>query len=156
MPRFLLFFSSLLLLACVSCTSEKNSENDTSDSTANKPVAAASQQEDTSLKNTESVQRSDLIGRRFRSSKKGDVGLGVDGVVYGYWHVSFEEQRVRWDYSDVRESGSYTVEESGSITAYLGGPGGGRNVDAYFHRASDRIMWDGMWYTSIPQDVVQD
>lgn len=115
---------TLLLLACVSCTSEGDrpatSSSDAEINTTVEPVTQTLELDQSPIalpRNQEVVQKSDLVGKRFRSSS--------------HCYLSFEDQRVRWDYSDVRESGSYTVDVSGSLTVHLGMIGDGPLVEAF-------------------------
>ncbi len=151
--------ATLFLLACVSCTSESDrpasSNSHAVTNAAVEPATQTMEPDESPIalpRNEEVVQKSDLIGKRFRSSQTREVGLGEDGVVGGHWYLLFEEQRVRWDFSDVRESGSYTVDASGSLIVNLGSFGGGTSVEAYFHKSTGRLLWNGLWYDSLPDD----
>lgn len=84
-----------------------------------------------------------LNGMRFISIGRYETGLGPNGPVPGYWHVAFGEGSATWYYSDVRETGSFTVSEDGTIKAKMG-PNG--LIEGFIDRTNNRLFWDGKWY----------
>lgn len=48
-----------------------------------------------------------LVGNRYRSLGRHEVGRGPDGPAMGHWQIEFTTDQFRWRYSDVVESGGF-------------------------------------------------
>ncbi len=84
-----------------------------------------------------------LNGTRFISIDKHETGLGPNGPVQGHWHVRFKDGFAQWDYSDVQETGEFTVTQDGTIKANMG-PNG--LTEGFLDGANNRLFWAGKWY----------
>lgn len=92
-----------------------------------------------------------LDGVKFRSTELREVGLGPNGVAMGHWSLTFQEGVVKWRHSDVLESARYEIDPDGSITSGLGRKPD-RPVRAQYDKATDRILWGGLWYERVAHD----
>lgn len=84
-----------------------------------------------------------LEGTRFISIGKHEGGLGPNGPIPRYWHITFKDGLALWDYSDVHEAGTFTVAEDGTIKAKLGPT---KLTEGFIDRTNNRLFWAGLWY----------
>jgi hypothetical protein len=79
----------------------------------------------------------------FRSIEKLDRGLGPNGIILGYWNVTFDEGSFSWGFSDVGANGFYTCENN-ILEATLNGLG--QNVSGRYNPDTGILTWDDIEY----------
>jgi len=82
----------------------------------------------------------------FRSVRMLDRGLGPDGVIMGYWVISFGNGNFSWDWSDISESGVYECD-GWNITGYQDN----RKYEHHgtYDKETDILLWEGVEYIKI-------
>lgn len=128
-----------ILLVVVACSGEQNSA-------PSQNASSASTDRPTTPGNSREVQSTELERKVFTSTELHEVGLGPDGLAMGTWRLSFREQGVTWDYSDVREKGNYRLASDGTVTSSLPKMKGDDNSDGFYDVNSERVYWRGKWY----------
>ena len=91
-----------------------------------------------------------LQGKRFQSLEKLERGLGPNGVVLDYWHISFKDGKFSWAHSDVSESGRYEYDSAtGKITA---SPRAGKlKYEGKYDPKTGALIWQDKKYKEVQE-----
>lgn len=101
-------------------------------------------------RNSGKLQGTELIGRRFRSVERREIGLGPEGEVLGYWYLTFHSESVTWDHSDMQMTVGYRLRPNGAITAdFLSESDHRDSIAGDFHFDENRIFWQQQWYEAV-------
>ncbi|KHE91326.1 MAG: hypothetical protein K8F52_12670 [Candidatus Scalindua rubra] len=88
-----------------------------------------------------------INGAMFRSVKKWESGLSLNGVVLGYWTIKFDNGMYSWVYSDVESTGSYSCKGWNIIVA-----GSSQSkIHAEYNPHENLLIWDGKKYKRIEE-----
>ncbi len=137
MFRHIVSFPTILVVALAGCDRSDSPSNDGTAENTNPPNATDRPQ----THSTKSLLKR-LDGTRFVSKKQHEIGLGPNGEELGFWYVTFKGGIATWDYSDLQQSGTFTIAADGSIRANMGSDG----VNGSFDTNTNELLWDGKWY----------
>ena len=98
--------------------------------------------------------KSKLQASKYISEDMHETGIDENGEVFGYWYLSFSEDQVCWDYSDIGEDCHiYEVDADAHISAMFGT---GNVIEGDYDSTSGRLKWDGFWYIPVFNEIDDD
>jgi hypothetical protein len=103
-----------------------------------------------------------INGTTFRSIRMLEIGLGVDGLVLGYWVISFHNGTYSWHFSDSSVVGSYICDGCNILAfSILDGEPFGQNprdiviLDTYngtYDTKTGILYWEGEQYIKVTEE----
>ncbi|MEZ4287642.1 MAG: hypothetical protein R3A47_05760 [Polyangiales bacterium] len=93
----------------------------------------------------ETSSSASLNGKSFESVDELECGLGATGVVLCHWRIQFMESTFNWHYSDIGESGTYTLNAG----VVVGVNGGNTTYNGVYDATAGTLQWDGVAYTEV-------
>ena len=85
-----------------------------------------------------------LSDKGFMSIDERETGLGPDGPDIGHWFIYFSSSTFEWVYSDVSESGTYTLDGNQVV-----GQSTDRRIVGEYDPDRGVLTWDGTDYSAL-------